>query len=113
MFGTIKVAGKFKREMEQNCLENQNETFISIGLFIGGNCSKALEPLEVIQSEQGGLYPFKTLLGWCIVVTICETTFDTTVACNRISVKISYQRMQHHIILQGKLKFETLRLSGC
>ena len=61
---------------------------ISIGLLlIGGNCSKALEPLEVIPSEQGGPYAFKTLLGWCIVGTIGETTFDATVACNRISVQ--------------------------
>ena len=27
MFGTIKVAGKFEREMEQNCSEHQKETF--------------------------------------------------------------------------------------
>ena len=38
---------------------------ISIGLLIGGNCSKALEPLEVIPSEQGGPDALKTLLGWC------------------------------------------------
>ena len=60
---------------------------ISIGLLIGGNCSKALEPLEVIPSEQGGPYAFKTLLRWCIVGAIGETTFATTVACSRISVQ--------------------------
>ena len=60
---------------------------ISIGLLIGGNCSKTLEPLEVIPSEQGDPYVFKTLLGWYTVGTIGETTFDTTVACNRISVQ--------------------------
>ena len=58
---------------------------ISIGLLIGGYCSKALGPLEILPSEQGGPYVFKTLLGWCIVGTIGETTFDNTVACNRIS----------------------------
>ena len=42
----------------------------SIELLIGGNCSKALEPLKVIPSDQGGSYAFKTLLGWCIVGTI-------------------------------------------
>ena len=60
---------------------------ISIGLLIGGNCSKALEPLEVIASDQGGPYAFKTLLGWWIDGTIGETTFGTTVACTRISVQ--------------------------
>ena len=29
---------------------------ISIGLLIGGNCSKTLEPLEVIPSEHSGPY---------------------------------------------------------
>ena len=77
---------------------------ISIGVLIGGNCSMALEPLEVIPSEQGSPYAFKTLLGWCIVGAIDETTFDTTVACNRISVQDKVQRMYHYIILQEKLK---------
>ena len=71
---------------------------ISIGLLIGGNCSKALEPLEVIPSEQGGAYAFKTLRGWCIVSTIGETTFDNTVACNRISTqdKVSKNVASHY-----------------
>ena len=60
---------------------------ISIGLLIGGNCPKALKPLDFIPSEQGGPYAIKTLLGWCMVGTISETTSDTTVACNRVSVQ--------------------------
>ena len=54
--------------------------------------------MEVIPSEQGGPYAFKTLLGWCIVDTIGETTFDTTVACNRISVqdKVSKNVPSHY-----------------
>ena len=81
----------------------------SIGLLIGGNCSKALEPLEVIPCEQGGPYAFKTLLGWCIVGMIGETTFDTTVACNRISVqnKVS-KNVASHYFARGELKCETL-----
>ena len=58
--------------------------FISIGLLIGYNFSKALDPLEVIPSEKVNLYVYKTLLRWCIVGTIGETTFDTAVTCNRI-----------------------------
>ena len=45
---------------------------ISVGILIGGNCSKALEPLEVIPSKDGGHYAFKPLLGWCIVGPIGE-----------------------------------------
>ena len=61
--------------------------FISIGLLIGYNFSKALDPLEVIPSEKVNLYVYKTLLRWCIVGTIGETTFDTAVTCNRIRVQ--------------------------
>ena len=60
---------------------------ISIGLLNSGNCSKALKPLEVIPSKDGGPYAFRTLLGWCIVCPIGETASSTTVSCNRISVQ--------------------------
>ena len=73
--------------LERIACETTQGQCLSIGLLIGGNCSKTLEPLEVIPSEQGDPYVFKTLLGWYTVGTIGETTFDTTVACNRISVQ--------------------------
>ena len=46
---------------------------ISIGLLIGGNFFKALEPLEIIPSIDGDSHAFITLLGWCIVGPIGET----------------------------------------
>ena len=78
---------------------------ISIGPLIGGNCPKDLEPLEVIPSEQGGLYAFKTLLGWCIAGTIGETTFGTTVVCNRISVqdKVSKNVASHDFVRETEV----------
>ena len=33
---------------------------ISVGLLIGANCTKALEPIEILQSKNGGPYAFKT-----------------------------------------------------
>ena len=36
---------------------------IGIGILILGNCSKALEPREVIPSKNGGPYVFRILLG--------------------------------------------------
>ena len=79
---------------------------ISIGLLIGGNCSKALESLEVIPSVQGCPYAFKTWLGWCIVGTIGETTFDATVACNRISVQdnISKNVASHYFARETEVR---------
>ena len=41
---------------------------ISIGLLIGANCTKPLEPIEILQSRNGGHYAFKTRLGWCGLV---------------------------------------------
>ena len=54
--------------------------------------------MEVILSEKGGPYAFKTLLRWYIVGTIGKTTFDTTVACKRISVqdKVSINVASHY-----------------
>ena len=40
---------------------------LDVKLLIGANCFKALEPKEVIPSQGGGLYVFKTKLGWCVV----------------------------------------------
>ena len=79
---------------------------ISIDLLIGGNCSKASEPLEFIPSDQGGTYAFKTLLGWCIVGTIGKTTFDTTVTCSRISVqdKVSKNVSPHYFAREAEVR---------
>ena len=43
---------------------------VEVGLLIGGNCMKALEPLKVITSNNGGSYAYQTFLGWCIVEQI-------------------------------------------
>ena len=91
--------------LERNAGKITQGQCISIGLLIGGNCSKALKSLDVIPSEQGGPYAFKTLLGWCTVGTIGETTFDTTVACNRISVqdKVSKNVASHYYAMETEL----------
>ena len=39
---------------------------IQIGLLIGRNCPKALEPVEVIPSSNDGPYAYRTRLGWCL-----------------------------------------------
>ena len=40
---------------------------IYVGLLIGTNCTKALEPLNIIPRYNNGPYAFQTKLGWCIV----------------------------------------------
>ena len=60
---------------------------ISIGILIGGNCSRAMELLEVIPSKNGGPYAFRTLLGWCIVGQVGAGGNNASVACNRVAVQ--------------------------
>lgn len=60
---------------------------IPFGLMIGGNCPKALEPLEVIPSQDGGPYAYRTSLGWCVVGPMASSRSDTTsIQCHRTRV---------------------------
>ena len=42
------------------------EKDIPFGLLIGNNCPKALEPVEVIASKEGGPYATRSRLGWYV-----------------------------------------------
>ena len=59
---------------------------ISVGLLIGANCAKALEPIDIIPSKNDGPYAFKTKLGWCIVGPVHGTS-RKEICCNRIGVR--------------------------
>ena len=80
--------------------------YISIGLLIGVNCSKALGPLEVFPSKDGSPYAVRTLLGWCIVGPIGETASSTTVSCNRISIQdmASKSVASHYFAMETEVK---------
>ena len=41
-----------------------------VGLLIGANCTKALEPIEMIQSRNGGSYAFRMQLGWSLYTNV-------------------------------------------
>lgn len=63
---------------------------ISIGLLIGANCTKALEPIEVVHGKNGGPYAFRTALGWCVVGPISGKNSSSyssfKISCNRVAV---------------------------
>ena len=46
-----------------NEIEQRND--VQVGLLIGANCMKVLEPRKII--HWGGPYAYKTRLGWCVV----------------------------------------------
>ena len=57
---------------------------IPMGLLIGNNCPKALEPMEVIPSQDSGPYATRRRLGWCVSAPVEDE--PGKVRCNRIRV---------------------------
>ena len=62
---------------------------IPIGLLIGANCAKALEPHQVIPSVDDGPFAVKTALGWCVSgpadPDVRKTMSNCRIMCHRIS----------------------------
>ena len=62
----------------------ENLPDIGIGLLVGSNCPLALEPLEVIPSQDGGPFAVKLRHGWTINGPLEVEVNQDTVTCNRI-----------------------------
>lgn len=60
---------------------------VEVGLLIGSNVPKATEPWEVVHSQDGGPYAYRTLLGWVVCGLTSKTTTNLHVSANRILVK--------------------------
>ena len=77
-----------------------------IGISIGGKCSKALEPREIIPNKNGGPYIFWTLLEWCIVAPVEASGNDASVAYNRVVVQdlISKAIAPHYFAVETDVK---------
>ena len=78
----LKKWGHFERILD----EINEDDNIPVGLLIGANCTKALEPIDVIPSKNNGPYAIKTRLGWCIVGPVNGTRSRQGIHCNRIAV---------------------------
>ena len=59
---------------------------IEVGLLIGANCPAALEQLDIIPSQHGGPYAFKTKLGWCVVGPVNGNS-EMKLKVNKIAVQ--------------------------
>ena len=55
---------------------------VAVGLLIGTNCMKALEPMKIIPSKEDSPYAYKTLLGWCIVGPILNSEAERSISCH-------------------------------
>ena len=82
------------------------ETNTEIGLLIGANCLKALEPEEVLPTKDGGPFAFRTPLGWCVVELLTKLGRESSVSCNWIVVKDPLTRKTafHHFGMSSKVK---------
>ena len=61
---------------------------ISVGLLIGANCTKPLEPLNIMPSCDNGSCGFQTKLGWCIVGQVNGNN-GKGMSCSCISAKMA------------------------
>ena len=78
-----------------------------VGLLIGSNCPKALEPMDILASANGGPYALKTFAGWAIVGPLHMTnTEQQKVDCNRIAAfEVGSEKLLgHHFAIEDKVK---------
>ena len=75
---------KYLQEISEEISQSDD---MKMGLLIGANCTRALEPVQVIASRDGRPYAMKTVLGWCIVGPIARiNSRNGSLTCNRIAV---------------------------
>ena len=59
------------------------ETKMDIGLLIGANSLKTLEP-KVLPSKDSGSFAFRTLLGWSVVGVFTKLGWESSISYNQI-----------------------------
>ena len=82
---------------------------IPLAMLIGSNCPKALEPMQVINSQGDEPYAKRTRLGWCVVGAVSEEE-EPAVTCNRVKVVSSIRDLAtgvsagHHVVVETKIR---------
>ena len=78
-----------KRQYLQEITEEiSHSDDVKVELLIGANCTRALEPVQVIAGRDGGPYAMKTVLGWCIVgPTACTNSRNGSLTLDRMAVR--------------------------
>ena len=81
------------------------EANMEIGLLIGANYSKALEP-EVLPSKDGGHFAFRTPLGWCVDGPLTKIGKESSIPCTQIVVQdaATGKIASHHFGISSKAK---------
>ena len=78
---------------------------VKIGLLIGSNCPKTIEPKDFIASDNGP-FAVKTFAGWTVVGPLRSSQEQTQASCHRVIAKEvnSDKPSQHHFIIENKVK---------
>ena len=80
---------------------------VRIGLLIGSNCSKALEPIDALASEDGGPFALRTFAGWAIVgpLYICGTE-HSNVNCHKVAATEvgSGNHLDYHFMVESRAR---------
>ena len=71
---------------------------VCTGLLIEGNCMKVFKSIQLIACGSGGLYAYRTRLGWCRGLIMNHESKDL-ISCNLVAVSIedSIKEMQRHL----------------
>ncbi|XP_028418430.1 uncharacterized protein LOC114543776 [Dendronephthya gigantea] len=79
---------------------------VRIGLLIGTNCPKAIEPRDFVASSNGGPFVMLTFAGWTIVGPLYMSNDDHSVDCHRIIVQEvgSNKPSEHHFMVEESVK---------
>ena len=81
---------KLKKWRYLDCIAGKiaSDDAVSIDVLIGANCAKALEPIDLIASKNGGPYALETVLGWCVVGSFGRgSKGDDVISFNGIAVQ--------------------------
>lgn len=77
-----------------------------IGLLIGANCSRAMEPWHIINGQAGGPYAVKTAIGWVVNGPIRKDLNDTENEPTHLSVnRISLTEIEKLLVQQYNADF--------
>ncbi|XP_076839331.1 uncharacterized protein LOC143484479 [Brachyhypopomus gauderio] len=77
-----------------------------VGLLIGANCSRALEPWRIINGQAGGPYAVKTAIGWVVNGPIRKDLNETENEPRPFSVnKISLMEIERLLVQQYNADF--------
>ena len=85
------------------------DTSAPVGLLIGGDCPKVQEPYEVIPSQCGGPYAYRSRLGWCVVGPTKRSQNESVIKCYRTAIHVPAEDAidksiaSHHFAISSKV----------